>query len=64
MKKFQRRHCFEGSGHGNRLATSCKFMAPFCLGKGLDLGELITLCCLCDLQALEIQNQGFNYKTS
>ena len=32
-----------GGGHGSRLATSCKFMASFCLGRGLELGELISL---------------------
>lgn len=36
-------------------------MAPFCLGRVLDLGVLIVLSWLCDLQALEIQNPGFNY---
>lgn len=50
--------------HGNRLATSCKSMTPFCFGKVLDLGELIVLYWVCDLQALEIQNQGFNYKVT
>lgn len=37
-------HSFLGRrGHGNRLATLCAFMAPFCLGRVLDLGELIAL---------------------
>lgn len=61
-KKLQELHSFFWQGRPrNRLGTSCKVMALFCLGRALDLGVLIVLSWLCDLQALEIQNQGFNY---
>lgn len=62
LKKWRATLSFWWGRHGNRLATSCKFTTPFCLGRVLVLGELIVLYWLCDLQALEIQNQGFNYK--
>lgn len=61
-KKLQGFHPFFWQGRPrNRFGTSCKVMASFCPGRALDLGVLIVLSGLCDLQALEIQNQGFNY---